>query len=212
MEPKRIIFDRGGRVRVSPPMWDGNTIKVQPGDLAQFAPEGTGIYGYQEPTPGNPFLSAPLQDDAGGAVYFGNGIGRADFDVLMRVMGVTQLHSANPMRRFAAFTAVSEHPGKDGYLVQMRLVSDFGLKFLFGAIPDAEPGSFPEQALSMVDTLWAFVETQRAHWGTGYGEDLEGLFGGDGDFAREQLSFGFLVENGYHHVYRIWSRAWLVTK
>ena len=41
---------------------------------------------------------------------------------------------------------------------------------------------------------------------------LAGMFGGDGDDSREKLSFGRMVENGYHHVYRIWSRAWLVTK
>ena len=45
----------------------------------------------------------------------------------------------------------------------------------------------------------------------GQGDRLRGLFGGDGDFAREELAFGFMVENDYHHVYRIWSRAWLVT-
>lgn len=37
-------------------------------------------------------------------------------------------------------------------------------------------------------------------------------FGGDGEWARESLAFGFLVENQYHSIYRIWTRAWLVTK
>ena len=36
--------------------------------------------------------------------------------------------------------------------------------------------------------------------------------GGDGDWAKESLCFGLMVENGYQGVYRIWSRAWLVTK
>ena len=36
--------------------------------------------------------------------------------------------------------------------------------------------------------------------------------GGDGDYAVEELSFGFMLENEYNQVYRIWSRAWLVTK
>jgi hypothetical protein len=41
---------------------------------------------------------------------------------------------------------------------------------------------------------------------------LSGTFGGDGYWAKESLCFGFLVENNYRGVYRIWSRAWLVTK
>jgi hypothetical protein len=41
---------------------------------------------------------------------------------------------------------------------------------------------------------------------------LTGTFGRDGDWAREALCFGFTVENAFHGVYRIWSRAWLVTK
>lgn len=212
MQPKRIIFDLGGRVRVSPPMWDENTLDAQPGDLSKLAVEGTGVYGYQEPTPGNPFLSAPLQDGAGGTVYFDHAISREDFDAMMRVMGIKRSYSMNPLKKYAAFVGVSERPEEDGCLVQMRLVSSFGLKLLFGAITDAEMEQFPEQELSMVDALWAFIENQRTHWGTGYSEGLDGLFGGDGDFAREQLAFGFLVENGYYQVYRIWSRAWLVTK
>jgi hypothetical protein len=35
-------------------------------------------------------------------------------------------------------------------------------------------------------------------------------FGGDGERAKESLAFGFMVENAYYGVYRIWSRAWLV--
>ncbi|MEI9999893.1 MAG: hypothetical protein WDO13_12425 [Verrucomicrobiota bacterium] len=41
---------------------------------------------------------------------------------------------------------------------------------------------------------------------------LRGTFGGDGDWAKESLCFGLLVENNDLGVYRLWSRAWLVTK
>jgi hypothetical protein len=42
--------------------------------------------------------------------------------------------------------------------------------------------------------------------------DLYGAMGGDGDWAKEELCFGFMMENEYHGVCRIWTRAWLVTK
>jgi hypothetical protein len=42
--------------------------------------------------------------------------------------------------------------------------------------------------------------------------ELSGTFGGDGDWAQESLCFGFMIENAYHGVYRMWSRAWLITK
>ena len=38
------------------------------------------------------------------------------------------------------------------------------------------------------------------------------MFGGDGDWAKEELAFGCMVENVDLGIYRIWSRAWLVTK
>ena len=41
---------------------------------------------------------------------------------------------------------------------------------------------------------------------------LRGTLGGDGDWAKESLAFGFFVENTYWSVYRLWSRPWLVTK
>ena len=49
--------------------------------------------------------------------------------------------------------------------------------------------------------------------GTSFGDSrIDGKMGGDGDYAVEELSFGFMLENEYNQVYRIWSRAWLVTK
>lgn len=42
--------------------------------------------------------------------------------------------------------------------------------------------------------------------------NLSGAMGGDGDYAKEKLCFGLLVENPFGHVYRIWSRAWPLTK
>ena len=212
--PTRIVFDLGGRLRISPPIWPDHKLDVQPGDLSKFAPYGNGIYGYQDRDGSGPFTNAPSQEACGGVIYFGNDVTEADFKALMRTMEVQPAYVVKPSKDFAVFTAESEQPGKDGYLTQVRIVSRFGLRHMFGVLTDVEYEKFPEQELTIVETLWAFIEREQEHWGTSWMEDkgLGGKFGGDGDFACEELAFGFMLENGYHHVYRIWSRAWLVTK
>ncbi len=100
--------------------------------------------------------------------------------------------------------------------MQMRIVTSSALYLMYRAIDDAGSRAFPEQELTLREALWAFIEHEKERWGTSFTQDEEkglmGLFGGDGDFAREQLAFGFMIENGDTGVYRIWSRAWLVTK
>lgn len=209
-KPIRLVFDLGDKIRISPPIWPDHKLNIQPGDLTKFAPYGNGVYGYQDRQGSNPFTSAPAQEANGGVIYFDNGIAKADFEALMRILEV------EPSKDYAVFTAESKQPGKDGYLAQMRIVSKFGLRFMFGALTDAEYDKFPEQKLTIGEILWEFMKKEVKRWGTSWMQDgekgLRGLFGGDGDFAREELSFGFMVENDYYHIYRIWSRAWLVTK
>lgn len=211
----RVVFDLGDKIRISPPIWPDHKLNIHPGDLSKFVPYGNGVYGYQDRKGSNPFTSAPSQEACGGVIYFGNDVTKVDFEALMRIMEVQPVHFINPSKDFAVFIAESKQPGKDGYLVQMRIVSKFGLRFMFGALTDAEYEKFPEQELTIVEALWSFIKQERKRWGTSWMEDNKGLggkFGGDGDFAREELAFGFMLENDYYHVYRIWSRAWLVTK
>ena len=215
--PIIIVFDLGGRIRISPPIWPDHKLNVQPGDLSKFAPHGNGVYGYQDRQGSDPFTSAPSQDANGGVIYFDNGITRADFEALMRILEIQPVNAVmRPRKDYAVFTAESKQPGKDGYLTQMRIISRFGLRFMFGALAEADYEKFPEQELTITEALWLFMEQERKRWGTSFQQDgesgLRGLFGGDGDFAREELSFGFMLENDYHQIYRIWSRAWLVTK
>lgn len=206
----RIVFDLGNRVKVSPPLYD-KKLNIQPGDLTKFAPYGNGVYGYQNPCGGNPFMTAPSQEASGGVVYFGCRINKDDFKALLRFVGVK-----SDYKDYVIFVGESEEPGKDGYLVQIRVVTKFGLRFMFDAISSAEYDKFPEQQLTIGEVLEGFVTHEMKRWGTWFTQDeekgLAGLFGGDGDFAREELAFGFMVENEYNGVYRIWSRAWLVTK
>ena len=195
------------RVVISPPIWPNKKLEVQPGDLSKFAPYGNGVYGYQKPSL-EPIKGDPPQESSGGLVYFDNRISRVDFEGFLRMMGVEAGD-----KDYAAFVQESPNPVKDRYFKQMRLISKFGLQYMFGALDDGEYDSFNEQDLSIGEALLEFMKSEIRRWGTCFGDPrIEGKFGGDGDFAREQLSFGFMLENEDHRLYRIWSRAWLVTK
>jgi hypothetical protein len=82
---------------------------------------------------------------------------------------------------------------------------------LFGALPD--PGYvLTTQRLNVSGLIDAFIEAQQKRWGSGMSSELRGTLNGDGDWAKERLAFGFMIENGSNGVYRLWSRPWLVTK
>lgn len=201
-----------GTLRVSPPLFADHKTGVDPADLTKFAPHGNGVYGYQEGMI-DPFKTAPSQDDTGGLLHFGNNTPREDFDALMSITGVRPRWYQREPCDYAVFYQESENPARDGYLAQMRIVSKFALRHMFGSITEAEYARFEDRQLSMSDVLWDFMENECKKYGTYFGAPkLNGLFGGDGNFAQEELCFGFMVENNYYRVYRLWSRAWLVTK
>lgn len=92
------------------------------------------------------------------------------------------------------------------------MVSRFALKYAFGTLSEEEYASLSEQPFTVGELVWRFIEDQQQHYGSGYSRELEVVMGGDGDWAKETLAFGFMVENEYQSVCRVWSRAWLVTK
>lgn len=208
-------------VHVTPADWPRPGLQVMPGDLATFAPNGNGVGGALLPVmpydgagaqrakqsfygfhgrSGHPLRDAPLTEAYGGTVYFGRA---TDLPALLGALGVRI-----PERRYAAFTAAAADPRVDGYLVQLRLVRAFGLRFMYRAQQD-DIDKLPEQPHDVATVAARFLEQQTAFWSE---RDLTGKMGGDGDWASEMLAFGFMVENSYHGVYRLWSRAWLVTK
>lgn len=216
-------------VKVYPRQWpEDKELDIYPGDLEKFALPGVGIsgpfpirpwddplrddpsdfYGYQGIT-GHPIKDASKNEPSGGIVYFGGTPGKEDIEALFRLLSVRV-----NFNDYAAFVEHSLEPIEDRYLVQMRIVSRFALKYIFGAIKNEEEyESFPSQDRTIGDVLWLFIQDQQNRWGTGMNSyELRGVMGGDGDYAKEELCFGFMVENEYHSVYRIWSRAWLVTK
>lgn len=157
----RSVFDLGDKIRVSLPIWSERALEIQPGDLSKFVPRGNSVYGYQDREGNSSFTSAPSQEACGGVIYFGNGVTKADFEALMRIMEVQRGHAMRLSDDFAVFTAESTQPVKEGYLAQMRVVSKFGLRFMFGMPTNAEYEKFSEQEMTMVEALWLFIETER---------------------------------------------------
>lgn len=192
---------------------------LAPGDLSQFAPDGLGLaapmivrpygrvadpdyYGWHERV-FDPFRGAPRNDGGGGVLYFDAYEERDRLFAALEVMGV-MLDS--PVSDFVAFGAEAEEPLVERYLRQVRLMPRTALA-VFGA---DEPSAKSAPTATLKDTIIAFIEAEKTYWndiGT-----LSGTLGGDGDWAKEYLAFGFMVENRWHRIYRMWSRPYLVTK
>lgn len=212
-------------VKLAPAVWPGKALDVQPGDLSLFAPMGNGLgapmvmmpwdsfesfsargdyYGFH-PHSGHPFLGAPITEEGGGTVYFDNDCAQADVMAMLRLMGV---HGR--LTDYGAFVQDAESP-QDRFLTQMRIVSGGALQFLFGIADEPDGQALRQQTLPISELVWNFIECFRAEVYEGR-YSVAGSLGGDGDWAKESLAFGFMVENAYHSIYRIWTRAWLVTK
>ena len=212
------------RVKISPADWPAKA-DVRPGDMTKYAPVGLGLaapmvmrpwdnledvlsrgsfYGANDRT-GDPLRDAPVNDAAGGVVYFDSG---SDAEHITALVELLEVRGAT--KSYAVFAAESSDPSKDRYLAQIRIV-DFGAMNLFGAIPGPEDSPW-EQPLDIRALIAAFIDAQQKRWGSGMSSELRGTLGGDGDWAKEKLAFGFMVENSSNGVYRLWSRPWLVTK
>jgi hypothetical protein len=201
--------------------WPATCRGPRPGNLDDFIPQGFGLgtpaiitpYGGQpssdyyefQPHQAHPFHDAPLTESAGGTLYFDESTPVEMLTAVLQTMAVYQTTD------YVAFGKIGNDSQTERYLDQMRIVSHLALASVFGTTA-GEPT--PKQSLNIVDAAVAFVADQKAKWNDGstFTSKLSGKAGGDGDFAKESLAFGFHVENTYWGVYRIWSRAWLVTK
>lgn len=175
-----------------------------PGDFSQYLPNGSGLEHDCDPV-----RSAPLSEPTGGTIYFDGTIKPDDLATLLRTMYVPS-HERN----FVVFAGSSRKPLAERYLDQARIVSRRALFGLFAA--EQEAATLAAQPISIAEYVAQFVNEQCLKWsnpdGGAFPRSLDGLFGGDGDTAREALCFGFMVENPSWAVYRVWSRACLVSK
>jgi hypothetical protein len=213
------IFDRD---------WPGRLLPLMPGDFSQYLPNGFGLappliirpwddpmaalkrpnyYGFEKRNH-DPVRGAPLTEPAGGTVYFDESTKRGELSTLMRVMRISDYD-----KDFVVFAGSARDPGAERYLDQVRIMSKRALR-LFGV--EQEAATLAEQPISIAQYMARFVKEQCRKWHDpderAYSPLLDGLFGGDGDFAKEALCFGLMVENHPWSIYRVWSRAWLVTK
>jgi hypothetical protein len=138
-------------------------------------------------------------------VYFDADCKQESIDALLRLMEVrTQLAD------YAAFLQESAAI-EDRYLTQMRLISGGALEFLYQMPFNDDAKALRQQSIPLAEAIWKFIDFYRAEYHEGR-YSIDGALGGDGDWAKERLCFGFMVENSYHAIYRIWTRAWLITK
>jgi hypothetical protein len=212
-----------------PETWPGRELAVMPGDLGFYVTAGFGAaaplivrpwekletlerqQGYYDLDAEelDPILGAPSSEPSGGCVYFDDDIDSADLLAVLRVMGVN-----GGLRDYVLFGAESTQTPDNRYLDQIRIVSRGALTHLFN-VPIELVGDLAKPAAELATLIPAFVAAQREKWNDpryAFGGKLAGSLGGDGDWAKESLAFGFLMENQYWQVMRLWSRPWLVTK
>lgn len=205
-----LEFEGGGSIKLSPIVNLDNVIGGGPSNFDIFIPRGNSSYGFSESNI-NPFKERPTMEPNGGFIFFDNDVPREDFNALTRILKIGGSDSIS--HDYVAFLKESKNPKEDGYLTQLRLVSNWALYGFYKCISGYEFKSFPKQELSITDAMFSFIDSQKKTYGTSYEDSqLEGKFGGNGWCAREELNFGLMVENDYYRTYRIWSTAWLVTK
>lgn len=177
-------------------------------------PAGNGVYGYQSKGYGRPEQYAPIHEAAGGFLFLPNDAPEEFVDGLVAISGLASTDYRRSNRYGVQVIDAPEGMESDlGYLRKLIIADRFALVSLYGCISEAEYDMLPEQPLDVAELVKAFMEDERKKYGTSYGAPkLEGKFGGDGYWAREELGFGFAIENTYTPVISVWSRAWLVTK
>jgi hypothetical protein len=203
--------------------WPGRPLPLMPGDFSRYVPHGMGIggpaivrpwddpveallrpnyYGL-EPRDSDPVRGAPTQYPDGGVIYFDE---RISWDLLrssLLVMGVRF-----DERDYVVIAGSATDPVRQRYLDQVRIASRDGLGTFFEV--GQELAAIPRQQQVPVEGyIQQFLAEQRTKWTW---QRMRGTAGGDGDWAKEWLAFGFMVENWYWRIYRMWSRPWLVTK
>ena len=154
----------------------------------------------------HPLYGAPVYQPAAGTVYFSRRVPE-DLHALFRILDVPC-----DSKDYAAFAVCAFHPAVERFLVQLKLVSFFALGRMYRLKSHPMP---PQQTMSLADAMVEFVKCQAELWlepGRIFSSKLRGAAGGDGDNDKEDLAFGFQIENAFSGIYRIWSRPWLVGK
>lgn len=193
------------QIDIYPATWPARNIKIRPGDLRHFAPQGRasmslvpgGELEAAAEQPADPFLMAPATEPVGGIIFIHDQPQPADLAALMRLLRI-DVAAAD----YAAFLERSADPAETRCMAQLRVVRSAALVGLYGAITLDEMRYFPEQRLTMGELAPAFVAAEREAW------EARPAAASSKAAGRPSLGFGVMVENTHFGVYRIFSRIW----
>lgn len=195
-----LIFERPNGLRFVALLGCSNVSGKTAADLAFLAEEGDGIYRPTQHVFGSTVADVMLRVTPEmfnlGLLYFDY---RYDTTEKLRAaLDLLDVRNRTPYVVFGARSTTLE----EGFITQVRFVTDFALKSYF---KEKQQTPLQEQALGLIDAILAFVESEANQFGSE--SDLCGHFGIEVPFdGMWGLGFGFLVENSYYGIYRLWSR------
>lgn len=195
-----FVFERPNGLKFVALLGRTNVSGKTAADLDFLAEEGDGIYHRTRHVFGPPaadvFHRVTVETANLGLLYFDH-----RFETLAKLRPALELLNVDDTTSYVVFGARSHELG-DGYITQVRFVSDFALDGYF-----EEDTQYPsiEKPLGMLDAMVAFVEAEIERFGSE--TQICDHFGIEVPFdGMWSLGFGFLVENSYYGIYRIWSR------
>lgn len=201
-----IVFERPDGFKVVAVLGLTNVGGKTPDNLDFLAEEGSGVYQASDhifgPLAANVMQGVSLETMNLGLLYFDDF--RYSRDKLVSALNLLGIQDGS---KYSIFSLRTTDRGQ-GFITQARFVSDFAMKYYFN-IKDEE--EVAKQPIGMVDAIISFIESEIHNFGSE--ANLCKHFGieipFDGSFG---LGFGFLVENSYYNIYRIWSRPVFYSK
>lgn len=193
------------KLKLSQSLCLDNEAKVDPANLEKYIKPGRGLNNFESRV-GNFFLT-----DSSDITFlqFSGNTRFEDFTAFMHITDLQSKHQLKPIRQYAAFYQETDCT-HTWFLSQLRIVTCFALKNLFGLLSPLECKTYPEQTLTMREAIWGFMQSERSKYSTKLGSqtisNLQKSEHDDFQKFNKELGFGFMVEDSHHGVYRIWSK------
>lgn len=196
-----FVFERPDRLKFVALLGRTNVSGKTAADLDFLAEEGDGIYHRTRhvfgPSSADVLHRVTVETANLGLLYFDY-----KYETAEKLRPALELLGVDNGASYIVFGARSNNI-QEGFITQLRFVSDFALESYFDE--EITNRQLPENSLGMLDAMVAFVEAEINRFGTeseicehfGIEVPFDGMWG---------LGFGFLVENSYYGIYRIWSR------
>jgi len=201
-----------------------NTDRRLPENLGAITQDGDGVYNATEPVWGELFSDVAkkisIETASGGLLFFDDSdFSPERFRKTMELLDVGHCRgwagkAVEAAKEYTAFICSSENPRKDRYLSQLRFVSSFAMKFYYKRKDLAERIEKNPMKLDYVKFMISFIKQEIERYNSESGKRLlraEIRATGEecGSFG---FGFGFLVENKYYGIYRLWSRPVFYSK